>query len=119
MAPLWVNVDVEREGRLPAEELLEVVRGGLGEHYEVYDPGRWQVPDVMVKRSDAVGVAIQILRRRHHGRIRLRCAVMAPKVVLRGATPISRTMEVQQGSGLLDEVVAFLREDARLGDAGS
>ena len=116
MAALWVNVDVERAGRLSGEELLEVVRGGLGERYEVYAPGRWQVPDVMVKRSDAVGVAIQILRRRRHGRIRLRCAVMAPKVALRGATPLGRAMEVEQGAGLLDEVVAFLREEARLGD---
>lgn len=112
--PLRVNVDVGHRPKLKAGELLEIVREGMGDRYEVYAPGRWQVPDVMVKRSDSEGVAIQILQKRLRKRTRLRVYGLAPSVARRGATPYGLMAQERETRPLLEEVVEFLGHSDRL-----
>ena len=85
--PLSVLVDLGHRPELDDDGLLAIVRDGLGDRYEVYDPGRFQVPDVMVKRSDEEGLAIQLLQQRWRKRTRLRVYGLAPSIASRPWRP--------------------------------
>jgi hypothetical protein len=113
--PLTVNVDVGHRPSLRADELLAIVRRGLGDRYQVYKPGRFQVPDVMVKRSDSDGAAIQILQQRLRKRTRLRVYGLAPSIASRPWKPVGLARQVKDTQPLVDEVVGFLEasEDLR------
>ena len=116
--PLRVSIDLGYRPELKAPELLEIVRGELGDRYEVYDPGRWQVPDVMVKRSEDEGVAIQLLQRRLRRRTRLRVYGLRPSIARRGGTPVGLAAQERDTQPLLDEVVRALRGCERLRPGG-
>ena len=112
--PLRVHVDLGYRPELGADELLEIVRAGLGDRHQVHKSGRFQVWDVMVEQSADVGAAIQILRGRLHKRTRLRVYGLAPSVALRGATPAGLQLQERRTRGLVEEVVRFLEENERL-----
>lgn len=117
--PLSVKIDLGRRPKLSAHELLEIVREGLGDRYEVYAPGRFQAPDVMVKQSDDVGVAIQVLEPWFRKTQRLRVYGLAPSIAHRGSTPIGLQMQKRRSEPLLEEVVAFLRGSDLIGERAS
>lgn len=116
--PLFVTIDLGHRPELKAPELLEIVRGELGDRYEVYDPGRWQVPDVMVKRSEDEGVAVQLLQQRLRKRTRLRVYGLRPSIARRGATPVGLAVQERETRPLLDEVLEALRGCERLSPGG-
>lgn len=116
--PLRVTIDLGYRPDLKAPELLEIVRGELGDRYEVYDPGRWQVPDVMVKRSEAEGVAVQLLQGRLRKRTRLRVYGLSPSVAQRAGTPVGMARQEREARPMLEEVVDALRACQRLRPAG-
>lgn len=107
--PLRVNVDVGYRPELTSDELLRIVQNGLGDKYEIIEPGRWQVPDVIVKHSDRDGAAVQILRQRLRHRTRLRVYGIAPSIGQRKWTPYGIAWQAQHSQPLVDEVVTFLR----------
>ena len=111
---LTVSVDVGHRPTLDADDLLAIVRQGLGDRYEVYKPGRFQVPDVMVKRSDDDGAAIQILQQRFRKRTRLRVYGIAPSISRRPWRPLGLAQQVKRTQPLVDEVVCFLRASTNL-----
>ena len=58
--PLRVHVDVGHRPELNTDELWQIVQNGLGDQHEIVKQGHWyQVPNVIVKRSDSDGAAIQ------------------------------------------------------------
>lgn len=112
--PLWVHVDVDYRPDLGPDELLAIMRDGLGDKFEVYKPGRFQVPDVMVKRSESDGVAVKIRQQRHRKRTRLRVYPMAPSIALRPWRPVGLARQASEPQPLVDEVVLFLEESPSL-----
>ncbi len=112
--PLRVSIDLGYRPDLGADELLAIVRQGLGERYGVHGSGRFQVWDVMVEESPEVGAAIQILQGRLRKRTRLRVYGLAPSIALRGATPIGLKQQGQRSRPLVKEVVRFLEQSEEL-----
>jgi hypothetical protein len=112
--PLTVKIDVGHRPTLRADELLAIVRKGLGDRYEVYKSGRFQVPDVMVKRSDSDGAAIQILQHRLRKRTRLRVYGLAPSIARRPWKPVGLARQVKHTQPLVDEVVGVLEASESL-----
>jgi hypothetical protein len=111
---LRVLIDLDYQPDLDAAELLAIAGEGLGDRYEVYEAGRFQVPDVMVKCSDTEGVAIQILQGRLRKRTRLRVYPLAPSIAQRAWTPYGLREQVGRSQPLLGEVVRFLEQEPRL-----
>lgn len=66
------------------------------------------VPDVMVKRSDVEGAAVQILQQRLRKRTRLRVYGLAPSAAKRGWTPIGLAMQAKKTKPLVEEVATVL-----------
>ena len=112
--PLNVKIDLGYRPDLSGEALLEVVRAGLGDRYEVYDPGSFQVPDVMVKRSESEGVAIQILQHRLRKHTKLRVYGLSPSIAQRGFTPYGLVAQANETRPLLEDVLEFLRSSPEL-----
>lgn len=112
--PLRVHVDVGYRPDLGPDELLAIMRDGLGDRFEVYKAGRFQVPDVMVKRSESDGVAVQILQQRHRKRTRLRVFPLAPSIAQRAWTPAEITRQATAPQPLVDEVLLFLQQSPAL-----
>jgi hypothetical protein len=110
--PLRVDIDIGRRPDLNADALLPIFRQGLD--YEVLKPGRFQVPDVIVKRSDSDGAAIQILQQRLRHRTRLRVYPIAPSISKRRGTPLGIARQMRRSQPLVDEVVAFIRSSDAL-----
>lgn len=106
--PLRVSIDLGYRPDLDADELLQIVRAGLGGRYDVHRGGRLQVWDVMVEQSPEVGAAIQILQGRLRKRTRLRVYGLAPSVALRGSTPLGLQRQERRTRPLVEEVVRFL-----------
>lgn len=112
--PLHVHIDIGYRPQLGADELLAVLRDGFGDRYEVYEAGRLQVPDVMVRRSEREGVAIQILQQRLRRRTRLRVYGLAPSIAQRGWTPLGIAQQARENKTLVEEVARFLEQSDRL-----
>ena len=106
---LHTHLDVGHRPELDTEHLLAIVRGRMADDYEVYAPGRLQVPDVIVKRSDREGVAIQILQQRLRKRTRLRVYALAPAISQRAWKPVGIFRQSRELQPLVDEVVELLR----------
>jgi hypothetical protein len=115
--PRTVNIDIGHRPTLNANELLAIVREGFGDGYDVYKPGWYQVPDVMVKRSDREGAAIQILQQRLRKRTRLRVYGLAPSIAVRPWVPDGLARQVKMTKPLVEEVVRFLKESESLRQA--
>jgi hypothetical protein len=112
--PLRIHVDIGHRPDLDADELLAILRERLGDGLEVYKPGRFQVPDVIVKRSESEGAAVQIVQQRLRKRTRLRVYGLAPSVAQRGFTPVGLERQAEETRALVDLVVETLREEPRL-----
>jgi len=114
---LRVHVDVGHRPELNTDELWHIVQNGLGDRHEIVKQGRWyQVPNVIVKRSDTDGAAIQILQQRLRHRTVLRVYAVAPSVAKRPSTPYGMRQQITRSQPLVDEVVAFLRGCSALHD---
>lgn len=115
--PLRVHVDVGHRRELNTDELWQIVQDGLGDQHEIVKQGHWyQVPDVIVKRSDSDGAAIQILQQRLRHRTVLRVYGVAPSVAKRPSTPYGMRQQIARSQPSVDEVVAFLRGCSALHD---
>ena len=112
--PLRIDIDVGYRPELTADSLLLIVREGLGDRYEIVKPGRLQVPDVIVKRSDTDGAALQIMQQRLRHRTRVRVYAIAPSISKRRSTPLGITRQLKGSQPLVDEVVTFLRSRGEL-----
>ena len=114
---LRVHIDVGHRPELSTDELWQIVQNGLGDQHEIVKQGRWyQVPNVIVKRSDSDGAAIQILQQRLRHRTVLRVYAVAPSVAKRPSTPYGMRQQIARSQPLVDEVVAFLRGASALHD---
>ena len=111
--PLNTHIDVGHRPDLDADALLTVLREGFGERFDVYEPGRFQVPDVIVKRSDSEGAAVQVIQQRLRKRTRLRIYPLAPSIARRASNPVTFAAQHKQLQPLAEEVVDLLRR--RLG----
>lgn len=111
---LRVTIDVGYRPELDADELLAIVKNGLGMRYDVHGSGRFQVWDVMVEESPEIGAAIQILQGRIRKRTRLRVYGLAPSIALRGVTPVGLKLQGQRSRSLVQEVVRFLEHSEEL-----
>ena len=98
---------------LDADDLLSILQERLGE-FEVYKPGRFQVPDVMVRRSESEGAAVQIVQQRLRKRTKLRVYALAPSGAQRGWTPYGLRKQAEVMRPLVERVVEALKADARL-----
>lgn len=115
---LRLYVDIGDRPDLNTDQLLAILKERLGDELDVYKPGRFQAPDVMVKRSDSEGVAIQIVRQRLRRRTRLRVYGLAPSVAQRGWTPRGLQRQARETKPLVERVAELLRTEPRL-QAGS
>ena len=114
---LLVHVDVGHRPELNTDALWQIVQNGLGDRHEIVKQGRWyQVPNVIVKRSDTDGAAIQILQQRLRHRTVPRVYAVAPSVAKRPSTPYGMRQQITRSQPLVDEVVAFLRGCSALHD---
>lgn len=109
-----VNVDLGYRPDLDAGRLRAILEHGFGDRYEVYDPGRFQVPDVMVKRSDSEGAAVQIVQRRLRKRTRLRVFALAPSIARREWRPAGMAQQKGELEPLVTEVARFLEQSEEL-----
>lgn len=109
-----VTIDLGHRPDLTPEELIAVLQGGLGEGCEISKTGRLTVPDVMVKRSDVEGAAVQILQQRRRKRTRLRVYGLAPSVARRGWTPIGLVMQAKRTKPLVERVASILGSSEEL-----
>ncbi|MFN8160847.1 MAG: hypothetical protein U0R52_07380 [Solirubrobacterales bacterium] len=112
--PLRRTVELAHLPDLDAGRLIEILRGGLGDRYEASDPGRFQVPDAMVKRSDPEGAAVRITQRRRRGQTLLRVWPLAPSLSRREWRPGGLARQSAELRRLTDEVVEFLEGAAEL-----
>lgn len=112
--PLHVHVDIGHRPDLKQDELVAILRQGLGDRYEILAPGRLQVPDAIVKRSDSDGAAVQILQQRLRKRTRLRVYGLAPSIAFRASTPAALARQTKETKPLVGEVVSLLETDSRL-----
>lgn len=106
---IHTHLDIGHRPELDSKSLLAIVQAGLGDKYEIYAPGRLQVPDVVVKRSDSDGVAIQILQQRLRKRTRLRVYALAPSIGQRAWKPVGIVRQTRELQPLVDEVLEVLR----------
>lgn len=113
--PLRKHVDVGWRPNLDVAELLTALREEFGDRYEVYEPGRFQVPDVMVKRSDSDGAAVQLLQGRLRKRTRIRIYPLAPSIAQREWKPVGMARQRGELMPLVDEVVAFVERNYATG----
>jgi len=111
---IQVHVDVGHGPDLKQDGLVEILRERFGDRYEVLAPGRLQVPDAIVKRSDSDGAAVQILQQRLRKRTRLRVYGLAPSIASRAASPLALARQMKATKPLVEEVVDFLESDERL-----
>jgi len=107
---MQVNVDLGHRPDIGAEQLLAVLREGLGDRYEIEAPGRLQVPDAIVKRSDREGAAVQILQQRLRKRTRLRVYGLAPSIARRAWSPLALARQTKALGPLVEEVAGFLEK---------
>ena len=114
-----VSIDLGYRPELGADELLGIVKRGLGKRHNVHGSGRFQVWDVMVEESPDVGAAIQILQGRIRKRTRLRVYGLAPSIALRGATPVGLKRQEQRSRPLVEEVVRFIEQSEELGSVAA
>lgn len=108
------KIDIGHRPDLKAEDLLEVLNDGIGDSCEVYKTGRLMVPDVMVKRSDLIGAAVQILQKRLRKRTFLRVYGIAPSWAQRGWTPIGLIRQARRTKPLVEEVASVLESSEKL-----
>ena len=108
------HVDIGHRPNLDVDELLSILQEGLDDGLKIYKPGRFQVPDVIVKRSDSEGAAIQIVQQRLRKRTRLRVYGLAPSVAQRGWTPRGLRRQARETKPLVEQVAKLLRAEPRL-----
>ncbi len=108
---LWINVDIADGPDLPARLLAAATRD-LGDRWEVAKAPRLMVPDVIVKPTEHDAVALQVLRRRHHGRRRVRVFGVSPPGRLGFASPLSAVQYEQmleRAGPVVEEIAEWLR----------
>lgn len=108
-----VKIDIGHQPGLKAEEIVEVLNDQLDEGCEVYKTGRLMVPDVMVKRSDRDGAAVQILQKRLRKKTVLKVYGLAPSVAQRGWTPAGLVLQAQRNKPLVELVANTIKSSEK------
>mgnify|MGYP000858093851 FL=1 len=109
--PLWRDVDVADQPDLD-ERLLALAGRDLGDRYAVSRAPRLMVPDVIVMPTPQDAVALQVLRRRRHGRRRVRVFGVSPPTRFGLASPLSAVQYdrmLERAGPVVDEVAEWVR----------
>lgn len=77
------KVTVGYEPNLTPEKLIETLKNGLGDRYDVCESDKLMTPEVMLRRSEWEGVTIKILQQPRKQRTQLRIGAAMPSMQLR------------------------------------
>ena len=109
--PLWQDIEVADQPDLP-QRLLDLASRDLGDRFEVARAPRLMVPDVILKPTPQDAVALQVLRRRRHGRRRVRVFGVSPPGRLGMASPLSALQYermIERAGPVVDEIADWVR----------